>query len=130
MDGLMSAPAYQLLRVGEEDGVPVITVLCPELRTDTVIAKVEQELDDYLEKSGTRRLVLDLTPVHFLASTGLRILLMLRKRLRDLGGQFKMCGVHPYVQDVFRTTRLFSQPFDILADPRSAAAALKAAPAS
>jgi anti-sigma B factor antagonist len=126
----MSAPLYQLIRTDDQEGVPVVSILCTELRTDTVISRVEQELDDYLDKSGTSRLVLDLSSVHFMASTGLRVLISLRKRLQKLGGEFKMCGVHSYVAEVFHTTRLFTAPFDILSDAQSAAAALKAAPAS
>ena len=122
-------PAYQLLRVDDEDNVPVVNVLCSELRSDTVIARLEQELDDYLLKSGVKELVLDLSAVHFLTSNGLRVLIVLRRKLREQGGRFTMCGVHPHVASVFKTTRLFTDKFDYLADVPSAIAALKTSPA-
>lgn len=122
----MNAPQYQLVRVNNEDSVPIVTVLTPELRSDTVIAKLEQELEDFLQKSGAKQLVLDLSSVHFMASSGLRVLIVLRKRMRELGGRFTMCGVHPYVADVFKTTRLFSAKFDYLDDVDAAIAALQA----
>lgn len=124
----MNPHNYQLMRVEEQDGVPVVVVLCSELHTDTQIAKLEGEIEDYLQKSGTRQFVLDLTAVHFMASSGLRLLIVLRKRLRELGGRYTMCGVHRYVADVFRTTRVFSEKLDYLADLAAAAAALKEAP--
>src|SRR5262245_33814986 len=120
--------AYQLLRVDDEDGVPVVNLLCAELRADSVIARLEQELDDYLQKSGVKELVLDLSAVHYLTSNGLRALIVLRRKLRDLGGRFTMCGVHPHVASVFKTTRLFTDKFDYLDDVPSAIAALKTSP--
>jgi anti-anti-sigma factor len=125
----MSTP-YQLLKVDDEDGVPVLNVLCSELRADNVIARLEQELEEYLQTSGAKELVLDLSAVHYLTSNGLRALIMLRRKLREQGGRFTMCGVHPHVASVFKTTRLFTDKFDYLADVPSAIAALKTPPPS
>jgi anti-anti-sigma factor len=125
----MSAPQYQLVRINNENSVPIVTVLTPELRSDSVIAKLEEELEDFLKTSGTKQLVLDLTSCHYMTSSGLRVLIMLRKRMRELNGRFTMFGVHPYVADVFKTTRLFTAKFDYLDDVESAVAALKTPPA-
>ena len=125
----MSTHPYQLVRIDNEDGVPIVTVLTPELRADSVIARLEQELEDFVQKSGTKQLVLDMSSVHYLTSSGLRVLIVLRKRLREIGGRFTMCGVHPYVADVFKTTRLFTAKFDYLDDVSAAVAALKVPPA-
>ncbi|MBI3468385.1 MAG: STAS domain-containing protein [Planctomycetes bacterium] len=121
----MSQLQYQLMRVEEQDGVPVVSVLCTELRADTVIDRLEQELEDYLKKSGVKQLVLDMSGLHYMASNGLRVLIRLRKQLGEVDGRFKMCGVHKYVADVFRTTRLFTETFDFLPDVTAALAALK-----
>ena len=121
----MESPDYQLMRVEEQEGIPVVSVLCSELRSDTVIARLEQELELFIDRSGARQLVLDLSAVHFISSSGLRVLIVLRKRLRTLNGRFTMCGVQPHVSSVFRTTRLFSESFEYLPDTASALAALK-----
>ena len=125
----MSVPAYQLIRFEEQDGLPVVAVQCTELRADAVIARLEQELEDFLVQSGAKQLVLDLAAVHFMSSAGLRVLIMLRRKLREVGGRFTMCGVHPNVASVFKTTRIFSASFDYLPDAAAAVAALKAPPA-
>jgi len=124
----MNDPQYQLVRVNNDDSIPVVTVMTHELRADTVITKLEQELEDFIQKNSAKQLVLDLTSVHFMASSGLRVLIGLRKKLRELGGRFTMCGVHPYVADVFKTTRLFTAKFDYLDDVAAAIAALKSPP--
>lgn len=115
----------RLLSVDQENGLPVVSLLTTELRSDSVIARLEKELDEYLEESGVKQLVLDLSAVHFLTSSGLRVLIMLRRRLRERGGRFTMCGVHPYVEDVFKTTRLFTDKFDVFPDVEAAAKALR-----
>jgi anti-anti-sigma factor len=117
------------MRVEQENGTPIVVLLTPELRSDTMIARLEQELEAYLESSGVKELVLDLSAVHFLTSNGLRLLIVLRRKLRELGGRFTMCGVHPHVASVFKTTRLFTEKFDFVDDVPSAIAALKASPA-
>jgi anti-anti-sigma factor len=119
---------YQLMRVDTQDGVPVVMLLTSELRSDTMIARLEQELEDYVQKSGVKELVLDMSAVHFLTSNGLRLLIVLRRKLRELGGRYTMCGVHPHVASVFKTTRLFTEKFDFLDDVPMAIAALKAPP--
>ena len=121
----MSDSKQQLIRIENEDSVPVITLLTPELRADSVISRLEQVLEDFIQRSGSKYLVLDMTSVHFLSSSGLRILILLRKRLKELGGRFTMCCVHPYVADVFKTTRLFAPKFDYYDDIAGAIAALK-----
>lgn len=45
--------------------------------------KVEQELDRLLDRERVRRLVLDLRPLSFIDSTGLRLLLQTEARARE-----------------------------------------------
>jgi anti-anti-sigma factor len=122
----MNDSPMQLIRIDAQDGVPVVAVQCSELRADSMVARLEQELETYLASSGVKQLVLDLSAVHFMSSSGLRVLILLRRKMRELGGRFTMCGVHEHVASVFKTTRLFSESFDYVPDAAAAAAALKA----
>lgn len=106
----------------------MVTVLCPELRADTVIAHLERELESFLDSTKTQQMVLDLSSVHYMTSSGLRVLIILRRKFREMNGRFTMCGVHPYVADVFKTTRLFTEKFDFLDNVPAAVAALKSPP--
>ena len=55
-------------------------------------------------KSGTRHIVIDLSEVTFMSSSGLRILLLLARELRATGGDVRLCAARPQVAEVFRLT--------------------------
>jgi anti-anti-sigma factor len=50
------------------------------------------------------KLVLDLTGVDLLSSAGLSVLMSLRKKLRDYGGQLALCGIGAEVRKIFKIT--------------------------
>jgi anti-sigma B factor antagonist len=65
-----------------------------------------------LVDEGTRRLVVDMTAVEFLDSTGLGTLLGSRKQLVALDGRLALAGLSDHVLKVFEITSL-DQVFDI-----------------
>jgi len=65
-----------------------------------------------LVDEGTRRLVVDMTGVEFLDSTGLGTLLGSRKQLVALDGRLALAGLSDHVLKVFEITSL-DQVFDI-----------------
>ncbi len=71
---------------------------------------------------GARRVVLDLSGVSFLSSSGLRALLLIRKELMTLGGELRLAALQPQVREVFDLTG-FSQVFAIHPDVVEARAA-------
>jgi anti-sigma B factor antagonist len=67
---------------------------------------LEQELDAIIDRGGCRELVLDLSDVAFLDSTGLRALWTIRQRLQDTGCTFILRSPSEPVQRVLRLTKL------------------------
>lgn len=63
--------------------------------------KVEQELDRLLDRDGVRRLVLDLRPLTFIDSTGLRLLLQTEARAREAEVDLTLVRGSAPVQRVF-----------------------------
>ncbi|MEN3533727.1 STAS domain-containing protein [Microbispora sp. ZYX-F-249] len=55
-----------------------------------------------------RELVLDLTLLNFCDSTGIRILLSVRKLLQERNGTVTLAGLNPRLARIFRTTGLIN----------------------
>ena len=55
---------------------------------------------------GCRKLVLDLSGVHFVDSRGCGMILSCLKQLSTTGGDLKLCGVTPQVHMVFELIRM------------------------
>ena len=62
--------------------------------------------------NGVQHVLLDLSAVTFLSSSGLRALLLLRKELLAQGGELRLCALRPHVYEVFTITG-FTQVFAI-----------------
>ncbi|CAM3834874.1 STAS domain-containing protein [Bordetella tumulicola] len=50
---------------------------------------------------GERRVVLDLSLLSYISSAGLRVVLLLAKRLKQVDGKLVLCGLQPKVLEVF-----------------------------
>ena len=74
-------------------------------------------------ETGGVRILLDLSGVSFLSSSGLRILLMLARELKVISGELRLCAMQPTVAEVFALTG-FTQIFTIHRTRDEALAAL------
>jgi len=62
--------------------------------------------------AGARHVLLDMSHVTFLSSSGLRALLLVRKELLAQNGELRLCALKPQVREVFTLTG-FTQVFAI-----------------
>ncbi len=83
---------------------------------------VRKQLSD-LVRDGSLRLVVDLSEVHRIDSTGLGALVTTLKGARDRGGELVLASLTPPVRTVVELTRLH-RVFDIYDDAEAAAAEL------
>ena len=84
--------------IDKVDGAVVIAVEgqinsanAPALETD-LLSRIDQ---------GERRVVLDLGLLSYISSAGLRVVLMMAKRLRQSDGKLVLCGLQSRVREVF-----------------------------
>jgi anti-anti-sigma factor len=78
-----------------------VLVITPAGRLDTTTSgDLELRLLRLLA-GPERRFVIDLGRTEYISSAGLRVLLMLVKRLPALGGELVLCGLRPAVRQVF-----------------------------
>ncbi|MEL6614548.1 MAG: STAS domain-containing protein [Bacteroidota bacterium] len=109
------------------DASGVTVVRLREARLDAHVAvDLKRRLASMID-AGLRRLVLDLTDVQFMDSSGLGALVAALK-LVGHDGELALAGVHPGVHELFALTRM-DRVFQIYVSPEAAAAVLRGAPA-
>ena len=85
-----------------------VLVMAPRGRVDsTTSGDLEQRLLDLLG-SGERRIVLDLAGIEYISSAGLRVLLVVAKRLKTAQGDLVLCALTPAVRQVFELAGFLS----------------------
>ncbi len=69
--------------------------------------------------TGDRSLIVDLSNVTFLDSSALGVLVTAMKTARAVGGDVRLCGLSPQLQQILELTRL-TRVFDVYPDRTSA----------
>ena len=71
----------------------------------TTSQKAKQLLGETIQ-TGRVKVVVDLSSVNFVDSSGLGALVSAHKTARPLGGDIRVCGARPEVTTIFELTRL------------------------
>ena len=79
------------------------------------IQQIASELYSLVDDQDQKRILLDFSNVKFLSSAVLGLLIRISRKIYESEGQFKLCGINPKIQEIFRITRL-DRVFDIHAD--------------
>ena len=90
---------------------PVMTIATETTASATIVAlqgqlnsanagTIEAEVLGIVN-GGMRNLVLDFSALDYISSAGLRMVLVVAKRLKQEGGQLVLCGMQPHVREVF-----------------------------
>jgi anti-anti-sigma factor len=96
-----------------------IVAVAPAGRIDSSTAPVlEQHLLGLLA-GGERRIVVDFSGVDYISSAGLRVMLVLARRVRDANGQLGLCAMGDAVRQVFQLAGFL--PLFTVQDSRAAA---------
>ena len=68
---------------------------------DTNTSKEAEDQINKLLEEGSIKLLIDLTDLDYISSSGLRILLSTSKKLKPLKGEMRICGLNETVNEVF-----------------------------
>jgi len=83
-----------------------VTVVVPRGDLDMAVADtVKRTLTELVDK-GQSRIVLDLTAVSYIDSSGLGAFVASMKHARSAGGDIKLCAMQSDVRSIFDMTRL------------------------
>jgi anti-anti-sigma factor len=88
--------------------VLVLRVTESQVMGDTVADALRDEMLALYEQTRAVHVVIDMEPVTYLSSAGIRPLLALNRQVRDREGRLVLCGLSRDVEGVFVATRLVS----------------------
>jgi anti-sigma B factor antagonist len=97
---------HRRIELSEANGVTVIRLLDHKVLDAGNIQELGDELFGLVEQEGVKSLLMDFGRVEFLSSAALNKLIMLDKKVRQHGGQLKLCNLRPEIEEVFVITRL------------------------
>jgi len=109
------------IAVDQVDGVAVATIPVDELDASNADA-LKRNIAPILE--ANTRMVIDLSPVHFVDSSGLGALLSCLRQLSAKGGDLKLCRMSKQVRATFELVRLH-RIFDIFSTREEAVRAFQ-----
>lgn len=84
-----------------EDRKAGAVVLALSGKLDATTAKPFEEKIIGVINSGTQRLVVDLSQLEYISSSGLRVFLLAAKRLQSTDGKIVLCSMKDHVRQVF-----------------------------
>ncbi len=85
-----------------------VTIACPQGRLDSMnAATVEKELVGLVD-GGSTKVVIDMVGLDYISSAGLRLILVVAKKLKPLGGSLVLCGMQPHIREVFEISGFLS----------------------
>lgn len=87
-----------------EPGITVVE-LTGRLTLGNRLAEVEHAVKELIEK-GSRKLVLDLAPLTFMDSAGIRMVMMLAGTIEDAQGRLFVAGAQGHVKHVLELTQI------------------------
>jgi len=91
-----------------EDRREGVLVIAPVGRLDVnTSGELESTLLERVAE-GETRLVVDMLGVEYISSAGLRVLLMIAKRIKERSGRLALCALGPAVRLVFELAGLLS----------------------
>jgi anti-anti-sigma factor len=96
---------------GKEGGVMTVAL---KGRLDALTSKGVEERLLQLIDAGERHMVMDLSQLDYISSVGLRVLILVAKRLKQLDGKVVVCALQEPIQQVFEISG-FTHIFPIYA---------------
>ena len=100
------AQEHPRIAVTSEDGVSVAELVDKKILDEQAISEIAERLYALAAEADAPRIVLDFANVGHMSSSALGMLITLHKRVREKGGQLRLCNIRPSIYEVFVITRL------------------------
>jgi len=104
------------IQITESNNFAIVSV---EGRIDITNAiEFEKKMIEIIEE-GHSRIILDCSELQYISSSGLRVLLAVRKKISSLNGMFRLCTLQPLLIEIFNISG-FSSIFSVFIDKKTA----------
>lgn len=95
------------------------TLFNVEGRVDTTNAsELEKSILEIVE-GGCSKIILDCSGLTYISSSGLRVFLIVQKKMMAINGQFRLCSLQPGIKEIFDISG-FSSIFSLFPDKETA----------
>ncbi|MCK9399288.1 MAG: STAS domain-containing protein [Bacteroidales bacterium] len=95
------------------------TIVSVEGRIDSTNAsEFEKPMMGVIER-GCTKIILDCSGLNYISSSGLRVFLIVQKKMIAVKGQFSLCNLQPGIKEIFDISG-FSSIFSVFPDKKSA----------
>lgn len=102
-----------------KDGIRTIFIRDERLVDPAQLTRLFDDINAELGRSEEDRLIVDFTPVNFMASAALGKIVQLQKKSKEYKVKLKLSGISPEIYEVFKITKLH-KVFDIAKDEAAA----------
>ena len=94
------------LKISTEGDVSIVELTDRKILDEVNIGQIGDQLNAIIGQSPKPKLLLDFTAVCHMSSSALGMLITVHKRIREKGGQLRMCNIAPAIYEVFAIMRL------------------------
>jgi anti-sigma B factor antagonist len=107
------------MKVVQVDGITVVVLADQKILDEVSIAKIGNDLGKLITPGSKPKIIINFENVTNMSSSALGMLITLHKRVREAGGQLRLCNIQPTISEVFKITRL-DEIFQICRDQNQA----------
>lgn len=94
------------LIVSFQEGVLVVEFTDRRIVDDLTICQISEQLDSLIEQRRGSLVIIDFSGVEQLSSSALGFLVSFTRKVRDGGGELKLCNMRAAIFEAFAITRL------------------------
>lgn len=94
------------LKISTEGDVSIVELTDRKILDEVNIGQIGDQINALIGQSSKLKLLLDFTAVCHMSSSALGMLITVHKRIREKGGQLRMCNIGPAILEVFVIMRL------------------------
>jgi anti-anti-sigma factor len=117
------------------DVVLVLTIHAAEVRGEDLTAELERAFAAEVDRTAATKVIVDMSAVTYITSTGVSTLLALNQKVKRAGGRVVLCGLNELVSELLQVMRFIDTTgrrpalFNVRPDVAAAAAYLLTRPA-